>query len=247
MPAVGLLLTATAVATWSWPWSAQHDHVHETPLASKVRRGTVGKRKYTNSTICSNRLRPQSNLDDLVSSSKSYVLKKERAEAVGYDKVRFEGNIGNDQGRLQHDYAFAYERLFNGMPVDLTMVNVGILEGHSLNTYATFFGPRATIVGTDISTRLWESHPSNPASIHVMEGDSTKADHWAKIGSRFPRIDLIIDDGCHHPNCVQSTLESAWPYLAGRPRWRASGSGSHQPALGTPPRGRSGGATPPGT
>merc|ERR1712224_928958 len=107
--------------------------------------------------MCSNRMQPQSLLDDIVSRSPVYKLKDSRARAVGYDNHLHEGFQGNDQGRRYHDYFFTYERLFYGLPRNLTMVNVGILDGHSLLNYAEFFGPHATIIGTDISTRLWNS------------------------------------------------------------------------------------------
>ena len=166
-------------------------------------------------TICSNRMQPESILDDLVSRSPVYLLDNSRARAVGYDNKRHQGFQGNDQGRRHHDYFFTYERLFYGLPHHLTMVNVGILDGHSLINYADFFGPRATIVGTDISTQLWESNNSTRSNVQVYEGDSTHAALWVDLSRRFPTgVQLVVDDGCHSPKCVEATLKSAWPLIS---------------------------------
>jgi len=158
-------------------------------------------------------MQPQSLLDDIVSRSPVYKLKDSRARAVGYDNHLHEGFQGNDQGRRYHDYFFTYERLFYGLPRKLTMVNVGILDGHSLLNYAEFFGPHATIIGTDISTRLWNSKNVTRTNILVYEGDSTTTALWSYLGNRFP-IQLIVDDGCHHPSCIEATLRNAWPFLS---------------------------------
>ena len=78
-----------------------------------------------------------------------------------------------------------------------------------------FFGSHATVVGTDISTRLWNSQNITRSNIQVHEGDSTQPAFWSYLGGQLCRgVQLIIDDGCHQPRCVEATLRSAWPFLS---------------------------------
>lgn len=191
---------------WRWAWALALVRRSYAPIAHH--------HDPADRPLCSSRVQPYSRLDNLVTRSPVFRLETSRAQAVGYDNVRYEGFKGNDQGRTHHDYFFAYERLFNGLPRNLTMANVGILNGHSLIHYADFFGSRATIVGTDISSRLWNSNNVTRPNIHVHEGDSTQAAHWSHLGGLFPGgFHLIVDDGCHSPSCVDATLRGAWPFL----------------------------------
>ena len=84
---------------------------------------------------CRDRFDQRSRLDELAQQQGDmYHLSADRARAVSYDRATHEGYIGNDQGSNYHDYLFTYERLFCGLPPDLTLVNIGILDGHSLRT-----------------------------------------------------------------------------------------------------------------
>eukprot|EP00966_Prymnesium_polylepis_P297651 6877273-Prymnesium_polylepis.1 len=140
-------------------------------------------------------------------------------KAVGYDTHSHNTAhpAGNDQGSRGHNYLFAYERYFCGLPRNLTLLNIGILAGHSLRNYADYFGPKATIVGLDITLGLWKNASAYPhgtrPNIQVHEGDQTKPQTYERLRQLYPKgFDVIIDDGCHTP-CAGATFAAAWPLV----------------------------------
>lgn len=182
----------------------------------------AGTRADNDSVCMADRTSAASRLNDIglshLEDGKIHHVSAKRAEQTNYDQKAHDGYQGNDQASNHHDYLFTYERLFLGLPRDLTMLNIGVLDGHSLRTFADFFGPRATIVGFDVSLALWHDISARPdgtrPNIETIEGDSTANASWAAVRARYPEgFHLIIDDGCHTTRCMVSTLHNAWPSL----------------------------------
>ena len=165
------------------------------------------RRGGTGDVVCSNRFEV-GGLDGITSHGPMHKPSLQRVIGVGYDRKasRFNHNgrkpQGNDQGHTYHDYMRAYEKLFCGAPRNLSVLNVGVLDGHSLRTYADFFGPKAHVVGADISLGLFRSQTiGTRPNIMTYEGDQTSRqtrDGLRKLahGGKF---DLIIEDGCTQP------------------------------------------------
>ena len=165
------------------------------------------RRGGTGDVVCSNRFEV-GGLDGITSHGPMHKPSLQRVIGVGYDRKasRFNHNgrkpQGNDQGHTYHDYMRAYEKLFCGAPRNLSVLNVGVLDGHSLRTYADFFGPKAHVVGADISLGLFRSQTiGTRPNIMTYEGDQTSRqtrDGLRKLahGGKF---DLIIEDGCKQP------------------------------------------------
>ena len=115
--------------------------------------------------VCSNRFEV-GGLDEITSRQPMHKPSLQRVVDVGYDRKasRFNHNgrkpQGNDQGHAYHDYMRAYEKLFCGMPRNLSVLNVGVLDGHSLRTYSDFFGPKAHVVG--VQTSAWVFSAARP-------------------------------------------------------------------------------------
>ena len=185
----GRFLTALSFAGWIiWP------------MVLLLTRGGSGD------VVCSNRFEV-GGLDEITSQQPMHKPSLQRVVDVGYNRKasRFNHNgrkpQGNDQGHAYHDYMRAYEKLFCGMPRNLSVLNVGVLDGHSLRTYSDFFGPKAHVVGADISLGLFRSQTvGTRPNIKTYEGDQTSRqtrDELRKLthGGKF---DLIIEDGCAH-------------------------------------------------
>lgn len=93
----------------------------------------------------------------------------------------------------------ASARCLLAQPRNLTVLNVGVLDGHSLRTYSDFFGPAARIVGVDISLGLFRSQTiGTRPNIATFEGDQTAPStrEGLKGMTRDGFFDLIIEDGC---------------------------------------------------
>ena len=156
--------------------------------------------------VCSNRFEV-GGLDEITSRQPMHKPSLQRVVDVGYDRKasRFNHNgrkpQGNDQGHAYHDYMRAYEKLFCGMPRNLSVLNVGVLDGHSLRTYSDFFGPKAHVVGADISLGLFRSQTvGTRPNIKTYEGDQTSRQTRDELHKLTPggKFDLIIEDGCAH-------------------------------------------------
>lgn len=83
---------------------------------------------------------------------------------------------------------------FRGKPV--TVVEIGIGNGGSLQLWADYFGPAAKIIGVDIaecSAYVDKGHPQ----ISWICGDQGSTEFLARLKVMIPAIDVLIDDGSH--------------------------------------------------
>ena len=94
-----------------------------------------------------------------------------------------------------HHYFPVYERLlcrYRGRAV--TLVEVGVGEGGSLEGWRGYLGPSARIIGIDIDPR---TKRLEAAGFEIIIGNQSRADFWAELGRRIGPIDVLIDDGGH--------------------------------------------------
>lgn len=162
-------------------------------------------------------------LDDLALRSPVHYPTKALVQKVNYSVT--DGNSvrhgkftpqGNDQGSTMHDYFIPYERAFIGLPRNLTMLNIGILGGHSLRTYATFFGPKAKVVGCDVNLGMWHhslQDQPQPPNVELFEGSSMARETADALQKLYGQFELIVDDGCHEVDCIEKTFHNLFPLL----------------------------------
>jgi SAM-dependent methyltransferase len=121
----------------------------------------------------------------------------------------------HNPGRLihkWHHYFEIYHRHFAAFrgrsPV---VLEIGVFHGGSLQMWREYFGPGARIVGVDIDPRCraFEEAPS----ITVVTGDQADRAFLARLRERFPRIDVLIDDGGHVMAQQIATFEELYPHL----------------------------------
>lgn len=123
----------------------------------------------------------------------------------------FDGRLeGRGIWKWNH-YFEAYDRhlsKFRGKPI--TIVEIGIFSGGSLDMWRAYFGPEAKIVGVDIepTCKRYEG-----PGVSIFIGDQSSRSFWAKFRDEIPSIDIVIDDGGHEPNQQRVTLEELLPYM----------------------------------
>jgi hypothetical protein len=108
-------------------------------------------------------------------------------------------------------YFRIYERhLAKFVGSEFTMVEVGIYSGGSLSMWRNYFGDGCHIVGVDIedACRVYEGE-----GIDVMIGDQADPDFWREVRTRFPKVDVLVDDGGHEAHQQQVTLREMLPHL----------------------------------
>lgn len=110
-------------------------------------------------------------------------------------------------------YLSEYERLFyplKQMPV--TLLEVGIQNGGSLEIWEKYFSNASAILGCDINQRCENiAYASN--KLHLVIGDANQPQILKKIFGIAPEFDIIIDDGSHTSSDIINTFCNLFPRL----------------------------------
>ena len=98
---------------------------------------------------------------------------------------------------------------FRNKPIKV--LEIGILNGGSLEMWKEYFGPDAKIVGIDINPACKEHEFPG---VHVRIGDQSDPDFLQSLIDEFGEFDLVIDDGSHHVAHVKKTFEYLYPKIS---------------------------------
>jgi hypothetical protein len=110
-------------------------------------------------------------------------------------------------------YFDVYERhleKFKGK--NITFVEVGVLNGGSLDMWSRYFGPESKIYGIDIDRNCLNLKYDNP-NIKIMIGDQSSPEFWDRAIAEIGPIDAIVEDGGHHMNQQIVTFEKVFPVI----------------------------------
>lgn len=132
---------------------------------------------------------------------------RERNALRSYFEAHREGR-GIYKGRHYFDLYVRHLAGFVGREV--VVVEVGVYSGGSLEMWKSYFGEHATIHGVDIqeACRVYEG-----GGVHIHIGDQGDRAFWTQFKKAVPVIDVLIDDGGHHPNEMRVTFEELFPIL----------------------------------
>lgn len=100
-----------------------------------------------------------------------------------------------------------YDELFHKYRISGTLVEVGILNGGSLEWFRDT-GRFEKIIGCDINIPDIDLGPKVILR-HVDQGSDYDLDNLTK---EFPPFDVVIDDGSHMLPHVIKTFDHLWPY-----------------------------------
>ena len=105
-------------------------------------------------------------------------------------------------------YETHFERFRNR---HVTIFEIGIGEGGSLQQWRRYLGPFATIVGMDIYPRCKQVEEDQ---VHVRIGSQTDLAFLAGVVAEFGAPDIVIDDGSHLQPHVNVTFDYLYPLVA---------------------------------
>jgi hypothetical protein len=106
----------------------------------------------------------------------------------------FLNNSGKPIHKLPH-YFDIYERHFSRFRgKTVTMLEIGVYKGGSLEMWQHYLGPQAKIIGLDIDPSC-KIHESGTTQIYI--GSQTDTDLLDKILNESGQIDIVLDDGGH--------------------------------------------------
>jgi Methyltransferase domain len=94
---------------------------------------------------------------------------------------------------------------------DVRVMEIGVYSGGSLPMWREYFGKNCHVYGVDIE-KACEAYRSD--QIEILIGDQSDRSFWADIRKKIPRVDILIDDGGHHPEHQLITLEEMPPHLS---------------------------------
>jgi hypothetical protein len=97
---------------------------------------------------------------------------------------------------------------FQGEPI--TILEIGIWHGGSLELWRRYFGEAATVVGLDIDPRC-KKHEAD--GIHVEIGDQVDSEFLDAVADRWGPFDIVIDDGGHMMDQQIVTFETLFPRI----------------------------------
>jgi hypothetical protein len=118
------------------------------------------------------------------------------------------------RGRKIHKWTHyfpIYERHFGQfVNRDITVLEIGLGRGGSLELWHKYFGPQARIVGIDIMPGCLEYETKE---IKVRIGSQSDLAFMSSIVEKFGVPDIVIDDGSHKPADQIASFEFLYPKM----------------------------------
>lgn len=103
-----------------------------------------------------------------------------------------------NKGRLIHKwihYFGVYDRHFSRFRnKEITILEIGVSHGGSLQMWKEYFGPKAKIFGIDINPLCKDLEEDN---IKIFIGSQSDPKFLSEVKKSIPTVDILIDDGGH--------------------------------------------------
>ena len=104
-----------------------------------------------------------------------------------------------------------YEKWFKDFRnTDLVFVEIGVNQGGSLQMWKNYFGKKAQIIGIDIDERCKQCEEDQ---ITVEIGSQEDVEFWKYFKGKYPRVDVLLDDGGHTMNQQIITFSAMFPHI----------------------------------
>ena len=94
---------------------------------------------------------------------------------------------------------------------DMVMLEIGVYHGGSLGMWKSYFGPGAKLVGVDINPR---ASKFADGQVDIVIGDQSDRGFLRELRTRYPRIDVLLDDGGHAMHHQIATFEEMFGGVA---------------------------------
>ncbi len=122
----------------------------------------------------------------------------------------FEENNKRLIHKLSH-YFDVYDKHFSRFRnKELTILEIGVSQGGSLQMWKSYFGDKAKIYGIDINPKCKELEEEN---IKIFIGSQSDRKFLREIKKSIPPIDILIDDGGHTMIQQRVTYEELFDHI----------------------------------
>lgn len=123
----------------------------------------------------------------------------------------FKGNNNRLITKWMH-YFDIYERHFSPYRnKEITILEIGVFHGGSLQMWKKYFGDKAKIYGIDINPICKEFEEEN---ISVFIGSQSDRNFLRDVIKKIPKIDILIDDGGHTMQQQIVSFEELFDHVA---------------------------------
>ena len=131
------------------------------------------------------------------------------------DKSSLRSILINHKGRFCHKwehYPEIYDHYFDRYrETDCVVLEIGVSHGGSMQVWKKYFGAKATIIGIDIN-KYCKNFSEDGIDIHI--GSQSDREFLQSIKQKYPKIDIVIDDGGHFMDMQIISFEELYPHLA---------------------------------
>ena len=108
-------------------------------------------------------------------------------------------------------YFSIYEKWFSPYRgKDIVFVEIGVQNGGSIQMWKDYFGKSAQIVGIDIDGRCKQFEEEQ---ISIEIGSQEDKNFWREFKEKYPRVDILLDDGGHTMNQQITTFREMFPHI----------------------------------
>jgi hypothetical protein len=123
----------------------------------------------------------------------------------------FSQNQGHTIHKWHHYFDIYHNHFCRFRDKPVTLLEIGVYHGGSLQMWKSYFGPKAKIIGVDIDPHCQEFKEDQ---ISIFIGDQADRGFLNKLKRKIGHIDIVIDDGGH--NMVQQIIsfEELFPFVA---------------------------------
>ena len=113
--------------------------------------------------------------------------------------------------KWEHYFEIYHRHLERFRAREVSVLEIGIYSGGSLDMWREYFGPACRVTGIDIepACRAYER-----PGVRIVIGDQGSDAFWDDFLARGERYDVLIDDGGHTPEQQLTTLRRVLPALA---------------------------------
>jgi len=123
----------------------------------------------------------------------------------------FQQNTGKIIYKPHHYFPIYEKHLSSFQNKQVTIIEIGVFKGGSLEMFAEYLGPLATVVGVDIDEGC-KKHETDFVKIRI--GDQSDTKFLESLIEEFGPPDIVIDDGSHQMHDLRKTFDYLYPRVS---------------------------------
>ena len=93
---------------------------------------------------------------------------------------------------------------------EIVFAEIGVRDGGSVQMWKNYFGKDAKIIGVDVDSRCKEFEEEQ---VSIEIGSQSDEKFWAAFKEKYPRVDILLDDGGHTMNQQITTFREMFPHI----------------------------------